>query len=228
MIVDCHTHVWASAEQLGRNAREYLRRQSGRDDLDASPAEHAAAAEYAAKTFVLGYRSKHLGAAVPNEFIAEHVARHPGRMIGFAAVDPTVDGAVTEAAELLSRKEFRGLTISPTSQNFHPADSRAMKLYELACKQGVPIIFHQGTHFVPQGCMEYARPFLLDQIAREFADLTIILASLGHPWIEESIALIGKHPRVFADVAGLIRRPWQAYNALALIPPEASVAASST
>ena len=216
MIVDCHTHVWASAEQLGRNAREYLRRQSGRDDLDASPAEHAAAAEYAAKTFVLGYRSKHLGAAVPNEFIAEHVARHPGRMIGFAAVDPTVDGAVTEAAELLSRKEFRGLTISPTSQNFHPADSRAMKLYELACKQGVPIIFHQGTHFVPQGCMEYARPFLLDQIAREFADLTIILASLGHPWIEESIALIGKHPRVFADVAGLIRRPWQAYNALVL------------
>ena len=27
-------------------------------------------------------------------------------------------------------------------------------------------------------------------------------------------SLLGKHPNVFADVSGLLSRPWQAYNAL--------------
>jgi hypothetical protein len=215
MIVDCHTHVWSDVRQLGRGAREYLLRQSGREDLPADTAEHQRAARCVDKTLVLGFQSAHLGAAVPNELIAEYVGQHPEMLIGVAAVDPTQDGA-TEVASLLERSEFRGLSVSPAMQNFHPADSRAMKLYELAAERGIPLFIHQGTHFPAKGSMEYARPLLLDEIAREFPGLTMVIASLGHPWIEEGIALIGKHPRVFADVAGLIRRPWQAYNALVL------------
>ena len=32
--------------------------------------------------------------------------------------------------------------------------------------------------------------------------------------VEESIIMLGKHRHVFADVSGLLSRPWQAYNAL--------------
>jgi predicted TIM-barrel fold metal-dependent hydrolase len=32
--------------------------------------------------------------------------------------------------------------------------------------------------------------------------------------VEETIFLLGKHANVFADVSGLMGRPWQAYNAL--------------
>ena len=125
-------------------------------------------------------------------------------------------GAAETAEAMLERKEFRGLTVSPAMQAFHPADSRAMALYDLADGRGAPVFIHQGTHLPARGRMEYARPFLLDEIAREFPNLTMVISSLGHPWVEEAIALLGKHPRVFADVAGLIRRPWQAYNALVL------------
>ena len=216
MIVDCHTHIWAKADQLGRDARAYLWRQSGQEDVLADPLDHQVAARCVGKTLVLGFCSAHLGASIPNEFIAEYVSRQGGRMIGIAAVDPTEDSAAGEAQQLLDRPEFRGLTVSPSSQNFHPADSRAMAVYDLAARKGFPVFFHQGTHFRSQGSMEHARPFLLDEIAREFPALTIVISSLGHPWIEEGIALLGKHPRVFADLAGLIRRPWQAYNALVL------------
>lgn len=216
MIVDCHTHIWAKADQLGRDARAYLWRQSGQEDVPADPLDHQVAARCVGKTLVLGFCSAHLGASIPNDFIAEYVSRQGGRMIGIAAVDPTEDGAAREAQQLLDRPEFRGLTVSPSSQNFHPADSRAMAVYDLAARKGFPVFFHQGTHFRSQGSMEHARPFLLDEIAREFPALTIVISSLGHPWIEEGIALLGKHPRVFADLAGLIRRPWQAYNALVL------------
>lgn len=216
MIVDCHTHIWASADQLGRGGREYLRRQSGRDDIAAGPADHALAAECVDKSLVMGFRSVDLGAAVPNEFVAEYVARHSSRMIGIAAIDPAEDGAVERAEALLERGEFRGLTVSPAMQNLHPADSRAMRLYELAGRQSVPVVFCQSTHFPTMGRMEYARPSLLDEIARDFPELTIVISSLGHPWIEEGIALLGKHLRVYGDISGLVHRPWQAYNALVL------------
>ena len=216
MIIDCHTHIWTSIDQLGRDARAYIKRQSGHDELAASPSDHAQAAECVDKTLVLGYRSAYLGADVPNDLIAEYVSRHNQGTIGIAGIDPTERGAVEMARQCLDRSEFRGLTISPASQNFHPADSRAMKIYELAASRGVPVFVHHGTHFVAQGRMEYARPFLLDEVAREFPTLTLVVASIGHPWVEEAIALVGKHPRVFTDIAGLVRRPWQAYNALVM------------
>ncbi len=216
MIVDCHTHIWSSPDQLGRGGRDYIRLQCGREDVDAGAGEHAAAAECVDKTLVLGYRSVSLGAHVPNEFLADYVAQHADKMIGIAAVDPADDGALQEAESLLRRDQFRGLTVNPAAQDVHPADSRAMKLYELAGQQGAPVLFCQGTHFPAGGRMEYARPSLLDEVAREFPDLVIVISSLGHPWIEEGIALLGKHPRVYADIAGLIHRPWQAYNALVL------------
>ena len=47
-----------------------------------------------------------------------------------------------------------------------------------------------------------------------FPKLRLVIAQLGQPWVDETICLLGKHPNVFADVSGLLRRPWQAYNAL--------------
>jgi len=217
MIVDCHTHIWANTDQLGRGGREYVYRQTGREDVVAGPAEHAQAAECVDKSLVMGFRSLDLEADVPNEFVAEYVAAGNDRMIGIAAIDPSEDAAIEKAEELLSRREFRGLTISPAVQNVHPADSRALGLYELACRLGVPVLFSQSTHFPTMGRMEYARPSLLDEVARDFPDLTMVISSLGHPWIEEGIALLGKHPRVYGDISGLLHRPWQAYNSLVLV-----------
>jgi len=216
MIVDCHTHIWTDAAQLGDGAEEFLRRQAGQSEVNADPSCHAEAASCVDRTLVFGHRSAHLSAAVPNDLIAEHVSRNADRMIGIGAVDPTEGDAVETARALLERKEFRGLTVSPAMQAFHPADSRAMALYELADGLRAPVFIHQGTHLPARGRMEYARPFLLDEIARDFPNLTMVISSLGHPWVEEAISLLGKHPRVFADVAGLIRRHWQAYNALVL------------
>lgn len=37
---------------------------------------------------------------------------------------------------------------------------------------------------------------------------------MGQPWVDETITLLGKHQNIYADVSGLLGRPWQAYNAL--------------
>ncbi len=62
--------------------------------------------------------------------------------------------------------------------------------------------------------MEYARPLLYDEVLREFPDLRLVIAHMGYPWIDETVTLLTKHSNAYANVAGLMRRSWLAYNAL--------------
>jgi hypothetical protein len=35
--------------------------------------------------------------------------------------------------------------------------------------------------------------------------------------VDETICLLGKHANVYADISGMMRRPWQAYNTLVCV-----------
>lgn len=227
MIVDCHTHVWQSPDQLGQMVLGEIARPS-RSRVARSPSDRAMAryipaadadyhwAQAAAvdKAFVLGFRSRYLSADIPNRYVADYVNRFPQKLIGFAGIDPTERGAASEVKIARGDLGLRGVTLSPANQDFHPCDTRAMRVYERAEELGMPVLIHPGSPFAEQAKMEYARPFLLDEVARAFPQLRIVVAQLGHPFIDETICLLGKHLNVFADVSGLLKRPWQAYNAL--------------
>ena len=47
--------------------------------------------------------------------------------------------------------------------------------------------------------------------------MTLILAHLGHPYEGECIAVIRKHPHVYADVSALHYRLWQLFHSLMLV-----------
>ena len=217
MIVDCHTHVWQNPAQVGdAGLGEPIRFNDPAAPPTADVADHLVAAQPVDKTVVLAFRSRYLNAEIPNDYVAEYVAQHPERLIGFAGIDPTEPGATDELHRAREQLHLRGVTLTPSGQDFHPQDSRAMRIYELCGHYRTPILFHQGTHFTVASKMEYARPFLLDEIARSFPQLKLIIAHMGHPWIEETAAMLGKHPNIFSDLSSLLRRPWQAYNALVL------------
>src|SRR5277367_3012215 len=94
MIIDCHTHIWQSPEQLGDGALAELSRptliggQRMRLLPQADTANHLLAAEPVDRTFVLGFTSQYLGAHLPNEYIADYCREHADSMIGFAGIDP--------------------------------------------------------------------------------------------------------------------------------------------
>ena len=143
-----------------------------------------------------------------------YVSRDPQKLIGFAGIDPTKKGALEDLRIAKNELRLRGVTISPASQDFHPTDTRAMRVYEEAERLGMPILLHPSGQFTEESKLEFGRPYLLDEVARTFPKLRLIIAQLGQPWVDETICLLGKHPNVFADVSGLLSRPWQAYNAL--------------
>ena len=228
MIVDCHTHIWQSPEQLGQLDLGDICRSIGKRTSRFSPAgksqwrslpaadpdHHWAQSAVVDKSIVLGFKSKYLQAEIPNSYVAEYVNRFPQKLIGFAGIDPTERSAIEELHAARDHLQLRGITLSPANQDFHPCDSRAMRLYAEAEKLGMPILIHPVGQFTEQSKLEFARPALFDEVARTFPRLRIVIAQLGQPWLEETICLLGKHSNVFADVSGLLSRPWHAYNAL--------------
>ncbi len=223
MIVDIHTHIWEDPQQLGGDiaARIAARRPlyhsaSGHSPIpDAGPERHLVACEPVDFAVVMGFRSHYLDAHIPNDLVNGYVRQNPDKLIGFAGIDPAEpDEALDEILRARNDLGMKGLTIAPAAQDFHPMHSHALKIYQQAARLGLPILFHQGLYFCPASKMEYARPALLDDVARDFPDLKIIVAHLGYPWVDETIVLIGKHANVYADISGLLLRPWQAYNAL--------------
>jgi len=227
MIVDCHTHVWQSPDQLGqlvmgdvprsakgRLLRAGVDRSAPRFIPSADAESHWSQTAAVDKSIVLGFKSRHLRAEIPNRYVADYVARFPQKLIGFAGIDPTERAASDDMHWARKQLGLKGLTLSPANQDFHPMDSRALGVYALAEQLGMPILIHPGSPFTEQAKMEFGRPVLLDEVLRTFPRLRMVVAQLGYPWIDETIALLGKHTNVFADVSGLMRRPWQAYNAL--------------
>jgi len=227
MIVDCHTHVWQSPDQLGQlvlgDGIRQNRSKASRFPLaapvmrsipSADADHHWSQSGTVDKAIVLGFKSRYLRAEIPNRYVSDYVNRFPNKLIGFAGIDPTEPDAAAEVGICKNELRLRGITLSPSNQDFHPTDTRAMAVYAAAEESAMPILFHPGGHFTEQSKMEFGRPVLLDEVARTFPRLRIIIAQFGQPWVDEAICLLGKHQHVYSDVSGLLRRPWQAYNAL--------------
>lgn len=214
MIIDCHTHLFGP-DQIGGDFLAAARKAWGSDfQLLALPEDHQELLSEVDHAVVLAFNCPEVGAVVPNDYVAAYVTRHPDRLVGFASVTPNAPACVEELEEALDHLHLSGVKLAPFYQKFYPDVSRQRALYHAIDRRGIPIMWHQGTSFVPSGYLDASRPALLDPIAREFPDLPMVVAHAGHPWITETIALVRKNPQVYFDVSALFSRPWQLYNTL--------------
>ena len=217
MIVDIHTHVWEPAH-IADSFIQDARISAGNPsleiavDLDA----HWAAMAPVDRAVVLGFRARHVGVLVPNEYVSGYVATHPEKLIGFCSVDPHDDDAVEQLEHSVRVLGLRGLKVAPIYQNMHPADPRFVRLMRSAEALEVPVLIHQGTTFCENVSLELANPVLLQPLALQFPRLRMVIAHMGHPWIAETMVLIRKHRHLYSDISALYYRPWQFYNALVL------------
>jgi predicted TIM-barrel fold metal-dependent hydrolase len=149
-----------------------------------------------------------------NKDVAEYMKRHSEKIVGFLSVDPNVESAVEDIERSFKELKLKGIKLGPTYQNFHPFNEKALAVYSKAQELGLPIVFHFGTtpgRFTP---LEYGHPLALEKVAIAFPDLKMVIAHMGHPWMQDTIVLIRKQPNVYADISALFYRPWQFYNAL--------------
>jgi predicted TIM-barrel fold metal-dependent hydrolase len=218
MITDCHSHIF---EFPGHISQEFAAESKAHSrgtpiDLHVPPQRHWDAMKHVDKAIVFGMRAFHCGIVSPNEYIADYVKTHPEKLVGFAAVDPVCDNVNETLEHAIDDLKLRGVKLGPIYQNIHPLDERMLPVYAFCEKRNLPILIHQGTTFPRKAPLKFSLPILLEDVAMQFPDLKMVIAHMGHPWIDETIVLIRKQPNFFADISALHYRPWQFYNALIL------------
>jgi predicted TIM-barrel fold metal-dependent hydrolase len=151
-----------------------------------------------------------------NDAVAEFVAAAPTRRIGFLSIHPEVPGAEDELERARNDLGLKGIKLGPNYQVFDPLGPAALRIYELAERHGLPILFHQGASPVREAPLRFAHPLVMDEVAIRFPELRVVMAHLGHPWQRETIVTIRKHPHLYADISALFYRPWSFYEGLRL------------
>ena len=228
MIVDTLTHVWESPDQLGRRApataaspaaRALVAARRVKDPLadrllHADPLEHFESLGPVDIALVFSFQSRLTETKIPHKLVADYVASHPDRLVGVAGIDPTSPDSAAELAAAVDRMGFKAAAISPSAQGFHPLDSRVQSFCQEVVRRDLPLFVYPGPAPSPLAKGELADPMLLDELLREFPALRIVLGGLNLPWIDRAFGLMLKQPTVLASIGGLLRSPWQAYNAL--------------
>jgi uncharacterized protein len=225
-VIDLHTHIWdvdahlsdsfrhAIGESFRATASGVLMEGGVLRCPPAGPDLHWEACQRAERTVVVAFDMPNAGAVVPNQYVADYVATHPDRLVGFASVDPQRPDALEILRWSHETLGLRGLKLSSTYAGFHPHDPRAYALYRYCERHGLPILVHQGATIVREAPLAFADPVLLEQVAYDFPNLVIIVAHVGFPWASSCVVLMRKQPNVFADLSALCYRPWQLYDTL--------------
>lgn len=166
------------------------------------------------KVVVFGLKGRRTGYWVPDEYVAQFVAQAPQKLVGFASCDPTQPGYMDELVHGVEDLGLKGVKMGPIYAGFDPREECCQPVYEYCVRRNLAIVFHAGTTFNEAAPLRVSRPWLFDEVAIRYPDLHMVLAHLAHPFFEECLVVIRKHPNMYADISALFYRPWQFYNML--------------
>jgi len=215
VAIDIHTHVHGSV--CGDTDSERMRAMSQYfGQREAATNVHEMAAYYRerkmmAVIFTVDTYTVSGDDPLPsNEEIAELAAEHTDTVIPFASVDPGRGKAgVKMLHRLVGEHAMRGLKLHPNAQEFYPNDRRVYPLYAAAEELQVPVLIHSGHTGVGAGepggggvRLKYSNPMLVDDVAVDFPELTIILAHPSFPWQDEALSVARHKPKVHIDLSG--------------------------
>ena len=147
---------------------------------------------------------------ITNDYVAGIVRRWPETFSGFGSVDPWKGKAgLREIERCIQELGLIGIKFHPNEQGFEANDQRFYPIWELLQRLGVPVMFHMGMAGTGAGTpgglglkLRYSRPILIDDVAADFPELTIIMAHPQWPWQEEGIAVCLHKANVYMDLSG--------------------------
>lgn len=218
VALDVHTHVEAGdhahtsldAELLDASA-DYFKAPVPRTPTVADLADYYRARNMAAVVFTVDATTA-LGGHPPvsSEMIAEEAAKHNDVLIPFGSVDPLQPvEALARIRDLANSYGIKGVKFHPSLQGFDPSERSHYPLWEACAELGLVTLFHTGQTGIGAGLpggrgikLRYSDPMLLDDVAADFPDLTMILAHPSVPWVDSSISIATHKANVYIDLSG--------------------------
>ena len=138
-----------------------------------------------------------------NEWTCQVAQEHPDKIVAYVGIDPVEDGeTMARDLETCHQKGARGIKLHPAVQRVAPNDRVLWPGYETLQRLGMAVLSHSG----PFGGIDFepSRPRSFDDVARDFPNLTLVLAHCGGgPYHDEAAELVSQHPNVYFDCTGV-------------------------
>jgi len=154
---------------------------------------------------------------VSNDDIADLVALHPKRLIGFAGIDIPATDALDQLDYAINSLELKGVKIVPPVQKFDISDISFDPIWKKMIDLNIPLWTHGGHQVSTSGSIaRFGHPMLIDELAMRNQDLTIIIGHMGTPWFWDTYSVVLRHPNVYVDISAHPHLynyfPWDAYT----------------
>ena len=215
--IDIHTHVEIDGcghrsldDELMAASQQYFKSGAERTPTIQTIAEHYRTRNMAAVVFTVDAATTTGHAANSVEEIAEVAASNNDVLIPFGSVDPwRGKAAVRRVHQLVEEFGVKGFKFHPSLQGFEPNDRRFYPIYEALVEERVPALFHTGQTGIGAGLpgghgikLRYSDPMLVDDVAADFPELTIVLAHPSVPWVDSQISIATHKSNVYIDLSG--------------------------
>lgn len=149
-----------------------------------------------------GFPDKH----AENPMMLDLLEKDVPRISACAGVNPHELGQedLMKLEHQLRQQNTVGIKIYLGYYPFYAYEEKYRRVYDLAAKYDLPVVFHTGDTYSKRGLLKYAHPLTIDEVAVSYPQVTFILAHLGDPWMLDAAEIIYKNDNVFADLSGLI------------------------
>ncbi|MCL5070506.1 MAG: amidohydrolase family protein [Actinobacteria bacterium] len=202
MIIDCHTHIFPFGFITQDIADWFKKTYNLKDfkfgidelikDMDENKVE---------KSIVLPLIKENEFEGI-NDYMGKIQKKWSERIICFGTINPkNITLSLRELKKIKQKLELKGIKLHPTIQEFYPNDERLFKIYELAEKLGLPILFHSGFGGLIQSTDKYSQPIYLDEVACSFNELKIIIGHGGRYFYDQTAMLIRKHKNIYTEIS---------------------------
>jgi predicted TIM-barrel fold metal-dependent hydrolase len=154
------------------------------------------------------WRTQQLLWNISEEEVEELTTAAPGRVFGLVGIDPREGLAgVRKLDHWVRERGFVGAHLHPYGYGLEVNHRRFYPFYSKCAELGVPLVVQIG-HSAEHMPSSMGRPILLDDVALEIPELTIVAAHTGWPWIEEMVAIAWKHRNVYIGTSAHHPKYW--------------------
>ncbi len=131
-----------------------------------------------------------------NRFIAKSVKDSGGRFTGLGTMHLESDNYKRDIDELVSLG-LKGIKLHPDIQKFCVDDPRAMRIFGMCAKRGLPVCVHTGDHRY-----DYSNPDRVIRVLKAFPSLKLVGAHFGGWSIwKEAGQILHAYPNIIVDTS---------------------------